>query len=57
MKANGVLINDLHSHAILKLPEIRNRKGDVHFTQSGYAYFAEKVADEISEVLTIPTNQ
>ncbi|WP_145384918.1 SGNH/GDSL hydrolase family protein [Stieleria neptunia] len=51
MKANGVLINDLHSHALLKLPETQIRSGDVHFTQPGYVHLAEKVAHEISAVL------
>ena len=40
------------SHAILKLPEIQIRKGDVHFTEPGYAYLAEKVAVEISSALS-----
>ncbi|WP_145214428.1 SGNH/GDSL hydrolase family protein [Planctomycetes bacterium TBK1r] len=52
MKANGILINDLHSHALLKLPEIQVRKGDVHYTEPGYAYLAEKVVDEISSAIS-----
>jgi len=52
MKDNGVLINDLHSHALLKLPEIQKKNGDVHFTTQGYAYLAEKVSLEISLVLS-----
>jgi len=52
MKKPGIVINDLHSHALLKLPEIQKKKGDVHFTQQGYAYLAEKVAHEIQ--LTLP---
>ncbi|MDF7806403.1 SGNH/GDSL hydrolase family protein [Pontiellaceae bacterium B12219] len=51
MMANGVLINDLHTHALLRLPEIRKQKGDVHFSAPGYAYLAEQVAGEISAVL------
>lgn len=51
MSAHDVLINDLHSHALLKLPEIQVRKGDVHFTKDGYAYLAEKVTQEISAAL------
>ena len=52
MTANGVLINDLHSHALLKLPAIQLRKGDVHFTDEGYAYLGEKVAFEIAAALS-----
>lgn len=51
MEANGVLINDLHAHALLKYPEIQRQKGDVHFTKEGSAYLAERVALEISAVL------
>ncbi|MDF7824020.1 glycoside hydrolase family 97 catalytic domain-containing protein [Pontiellaceae bacterium B12227] len=51
MKANGVGINDLHAHALLKYSEIQRQKGDVHFTPQGSAYLAEKVAQEISDVL------
>ena len=51
MKENGIVINDLHSHALLKLPAIQIRKGDVHFTEQGYDYLAEKVALEISSAL------
>ena len=51
MQANGVLVNNLHSHAILKLPEIMVREGDVHFTEPGYIHLAKKVATEISSAL------
>lgn len=51
MKANGVLINDLHAHAKQKTPGIFVAKGNVHFTQDGYSYLAAKVAQEISAVL------
>lgn len=52
MKANGVLINDLNAHALLKLHEIQNNQSDVHFKPQGYAYLAKKVALEISAVLS-----
>ena len=48
MKANGVLINDLHAHALLKYSEIQKQKGDVHYTKEGSSYLAEKVAQEIA---------
>ncbi|WP_144057833.1 SGNH/GDSL hydrolase family protein [Novipirellula maiorica] len=52
MRMNGIRINDLHTHALQKLPEIQQKKGDVHFTAAGYAYLAEKVAREINLVLS-----
>ncbi|MEO1616570.1 MAG: sulfatase-like hydrolase/transferase [Planctomycetota bacterium] len=51
MDANGIAINDLHSYALLKLPEIQIRQGDVHFTQPGYVHLAEQVAREIASGL------
>ncbi|MGJ8634334.1 MAG: SGNH/GDSL hydrolase family protein [Luteolibacter sp.] len=50
MKGNGVAINDLHTHALQKLPGIRKGRGDVHFSKQGYAYLAEGVAVEIASV-------
>ena len=47
MKANGIAINDLHSHARLKLPEIMAKEGDVHFNNPGYRHLADKVVAEI----------
>ena len=52
MKANGVLINDLHSHALLKLPEIMAQEGDVHFNEPGYRHLADKVAAEILSAIS-----
>ncbi|TWT89135.1 SGNH/GDSL hydrolase family protein [Neorhodopirellula pilleata] len=51
MKANEIAINDLHSHALLKLPEILVRRGDVHFSEAGYIHLAEKVTHEILAVI------
>ena len=51
MKEHEVRMNDLHTHALLKLPGIEIRKGNVHFTEDGYEYLAEKVASEISAAL------
>lgn len=51
MKNNNIAINDLHSYALLKLPEIKLKKGNVHFTPKGYAYLANKVADEIEKTI------
>lgn len=53
MESNGILINDLHSYALLGLPEIRKGEGDVHFTTEGSAYLAEKVALEIENALKL----
>ena len=57
MKANGVLINDLHSHALLKLPETMVREGDVHFTEPGYIHLADKVSLEISSAIAKQTKE
>lgn len=48
MEEHGVRTNDLHSHALKKLPEIGKGRGDVHFTPEGYRHLAEKVSEEIS---------
>ncbi|EMI54977.1 SGNH/GDSL hydrolase family protein [Rhodopirellula sallentina] len=54
MNANGIRINDLHSHALKKLPDIQIRKGDVHFCKQGYQHLAQKVASEIESALMSP---
>ena len=51
MKKHGVTINDLHSHALKKLPGIATKPGDVHFNKDGNVWLAEKVAAEIERVL------
>ncbi|WP_235034062.1 SGNH/GDSL hydrolase family protein [Roseiconus lacunae] len=51
MKANKVRINDLHSHALLRLPETMVREGDVHFTEEGYIHLGSKVAEEVSAAI------
>lgn len=50
MAESGVPVNDLHSHANARLSEIQ-RPANVHFTDEGSAYLAEKVAAEIGKVL------
>jgi len=52
MAANDIPTNDLHAHALLKLPEIQKAKGDVHFTIEGYEYLATEVARSIAQRLT-----
>jgi hypothetical protein len=47
MLTHDVTINKLHAHALLKSSEIQKKKGDVHYTEDGYKYLAEKVAHEI----------
>lgn len=51
IKDHEVITNDLHSHALKRLPQIALKPGDVHFTEEGSAYLAEKVAEEILKVL------
>ena len=53
MNANGIPINDLHAHALLKTPSIQAKEGDVHFNKNGYRYLADKVARELSRALKI----
>lgn len=54
---NGVIIDDLHSHALLKTPEIQINKGDVHFTKEGYLHLAEKVAQSIIAQISTRENE
>ena len=51
MQANDIKINDLHAHALKKLPGIASAPGNVHYTPAGSAYLAEKVAEEIAAEL------
>ncbi len=48
MRKQDIAINDLHTHALRKLPGIAVKKGDVHFTAEGCAHLAEKVAETLS---------
>ena len=51
MAAHRIIVDDLHSLALRRLPEIQKAIGDVHFTPAGYAYLAHQVALSISEQL------
>lgn len=51
MDRHGIRINDLHAHALKRLPEIQLKPGDVHFNPAGSAYLAEQVARSILEAL------
>lgn len=51
MKAAGVPINDLYSHARPRLADIQVPDGNVHFSDAGSRYLAEKVAASITEAL------
>ncbi len=51
MAKHGVATNDLHAHALEKLPGISLKKGDVHFTAAGNAHLAKKVAESVSACL------
>jgi acyl-CoA thioesterase-1 len=50
MEKTGVPINDLHSHAQARLAEVQ-LPANVHFSDPGSAYLAEKVAAEIGKAL------
>jgi len=51
MAKNEIRINDLHSHALKKLPEIQLKPADVHFSDDGSDYLAEQVARSIQEAI------
>jgi len=51
MRKHGIQINDLHAHALKRLPEIASGPGNVHFSAAGSAYLAEQVAAEILKAL------
>jgi len=51
MKENGILVNDLHAHALPKLKQIQQPDGDVHYTPKGYEYLAQRVAESILAAL------
>ena len=51
MKAHGIPIDDLHAHALKKLPGIQCEPGNVHFTEKGYDYLAVQVARSIMQRL------
>ncbi|HQW30647.1 MAG TPA: SGNH/GDSL hydrolase family protein [Verrucomicrobiales bacterium] len=50
MTGAGVPINDLHTHAKARLTEIQ-LPANVHFSETGSVYLAEKVAGEIEKAL------
>jgi GDSL-like Lipase/Acylhydrolase family len=51
MKAAGVPINDLYAHAVPKLKDIQLPDGNVHFSDAGSKYLAEKIAASITAAL------
>ncbi|MDF7802152.1 Ig-like domain-containing protein, partial [Pontiellaceae bacterium B1224] len=51
MTTNGVLIHDLHSYALLGLPEIQAAYGDVHYTAEGSIFLGKRVAFAIATAL------
>jgi hypothetical protein len=50
MEKAGIPITDLHSHAKARLDEVQ-LPANVHFSKTGSAYLAEKVAAEIEKAL------
>lgn len=50
MEKAGVPVNDLHSHASVRLGDVQ-RPANVHFTEAGSRYLAKKVAAEIEQAL------
>ncbi|MDF7802153.1 Ig-like domain-containing protein, partial [Pontiellaceae bacterium B1224] len=51
MTTNGIAINDLHSYALLGLPEIQAAYGDVHYTAEGSIFLGKRVAFAIAAAL------
>jgi acyl-CoA thioesterase-1 len=51
MKDAGITTNDLWAHAKAKIKEIQLPDGNVHFTEAGSKYLAEKVAAAIGAAL------
>lgn len=51
MKDAGIPTDDLYSHAKAKLAEVQLPNGNVHFSDAGSKYLAEKVAAEIISAL------
>lgn len=52
MDDESIYIIDLYTHAIKKIDNIQNIR-DVHFTQEGREYLAEKVSKEIENILKL----
>jgi hypothetical protein len=50
MEKAGIPVNDLHSHAAARLAEVQ-LPANVHFSDPGSVYLAEKVAAEIEKAL------
>jgi hypothetical protein len=51
MKEAGIPTNDLHAHAQARIKDIQLPDGNVHFTDAGSKYLAEKVAASIAAAL------
>ncbi len=51
MKEAGIPTNDLYTHAKAKLAEVQLPNANVHYTDAGYKYLAEKVASSIEAAL------
>ena len=47
MKENGIVINDLHTHALKRLGDIQLPGGNIHYNSEGHCYLARKVAESI----------
>jgi sugar phosphate isomerase/epimerase len=51
MKAHGIAINDLHTHALKVMPREMIKPGNVHFTKTGSEHLAKQVAFEIEKAI------
>lgn len=53
MKGNNIAIDDLYTYILPKHSEFQLKKGDVHFTPTGYTWIAKKVAQEIEKAINM----
>jgi lysophospholipase L1-like esterase len=51
MKKHGILIDDLYTPAMKRTPAIYVEAGNVHFTDAGYDYLAEALAQSVRNEL------
>ena len=51
MKDAGIPTDDLYTHAKAKLAEVQLPNANVHYSEAGYKFLAEKVASEIESRL------
>lgn len=51
MQENGIPIDDLYEHMLPHAEELALKPGNVHYSESGYAYLARRVAAAVEKEL------